>query len=288
MELSKFHDFFGEMIGTAIIVLFGCGTVAVSVLFNSDLSLMEVALLWGITVSLAIYATRYLSCAHLNPAVSLGLVVAGRMSIRKIPTYLTAQFIGGFLAAFILYFLFKDSIALYENIHHIVRGSAESIKTAMMFGEFYPNPGAGDAASVTFIVAFFAEFLGTAFFMFFIMMLTHDCNIGGPGDSLTPLCIGFAIAVNIVLVASLTQAGFNPARDFSPRMVAYLMGWGDAALAGGSFLSSIVVYVFGPIAGASTTAILFRFFIDKMMLDKSGGLLSSSSNTNKNTKCACK
>lgn len=66
------REFIGELFGTFLLVLFGCGSVAVSVLYNANQSLFQIALIWGIGVSLAIYATRHLSCAHLNPAVTVG------------------------------------------------------------------------------------------------------------------------------------------------------------------------------------------------------------------------
>jgi len=70
---------FGEFFGTFLLVFFGTSIVAVSVLFNAPSRLVQVAFIWGLGVTLAIYATRHLSCAHLNPAVSLGMVLAGRM-----------------------------------------------------------------------------------------------------------------------------------------------------------------------------------------------------------------
>ncbi len=266
--MAKFHDFLGEMLGTAIIVLFGCGSITVSVLFGNPLSLVEICLIWGIAVSLAIYSTRFLSCAHLNPAVTIALVLGGRMPSKKLPGYILAQFVGAFLAAALLYFVFRDSIATYESLHHIIRGSPESVKTAMMFGEFYPNPSAGEAVRVSMFTGFLAEFLGTAILLFFVLILTHDCNIGSPGDQLTPFFIGLAVSINILLFGFISQAGFNPARDLAPRLFAYMAGWGDAALAGG-MVGSILVYVIGPITGGAFTALMFRFFIDKMLLDKS-------------------
>ena len=61
------REFIGEVLGTYMLVLFGCGSVAVSILFDAHQGLMQVALAWGIGVMLAIYLTRHLSCAHLNP-----------------------------------------------------------------------------------------------------------------------------------------------------------------------------------------------------------------------------
>ena len=94
MRHSK--EFIGEALGTFLLVLFGCGSVAVSILFNAYEGIMQIALAWGIGVTLAIYLTRHLSCAHLNPAVSLAMVISKRMSVRKLPVYLLAQFAGAF------------------------------------------------------------------------------------------------------------------------------------------------------------------------------------------------
>ncbi len=66
MKIKYQREFLGEVIGTFILVLFGCGSVAVSILFGAHKGLFQIALVWGVGVTLAIYATRLLSCAHLN------------------------------------------------------------------------------------------------------------------------------------------------------------------------------------------------------------------------------
>ena len=104
--LDVSSDFLGEFIGTYLLVFFGCGSIIVSVLYSAFSGLFEVAAIWGIGVTLAIYATRHLSCAHLNPAVSVAMVLAGRMRIGKLSTYFAGQFLGVFVAAAILFLLF--------------------------------------------------------------------------------------------------------------------------------------------------------------------------------------
>ena len=81
-------NFLGEMIGTLILVFWCCGSIAVTILFSSHSGLFQIAAIWGISVALAIYATRHISCAHLNPAVSIAMVTAGRMAPRKLFSYL--------------------------------------------------------------------------------------------------------------------------------------------------------------------------------------------------------
>ncbi len=163
-------EFIGECLGTFMLVLFGCGSVAVSVLFDVYQGLLQIALVWGLGVTLAIYLTRHISCAHLNPAVSLAMVISKRMKIQKLPVYLIAQFLGAFIAGLTLYMLFSPSIEAFENTHGIIRGTTESITTARMFGEFYPNPG--NLAVVSFPLAMGAEAFGT--FLLLLMIFAPN------------------------------------------------------------------------------------------------------------------
>jgi len=261
------NDFLGELIGTFILVFFGCGSVAVTVLYSAHTGLFQIAALWGIAVALAIYATRNISCAHLNPAVSIAMVVANRMSVKKIPHYLFGQFFGAFFAAVVIYGLFSSSITNYEAMHGIVRGSSESIKTAMMFGEYYPNPGVSAVASVSTVNAFLAEFIGTFALVFMIFSLTEGCNTGRPDETFSPFFIGGSVTVIISVIAPLTQAGLNPARDLSPRLFSYLAGWGQAAFQNDHY-GFLTVYVVAPICGGALSALLFRKVIEPIMLIK--------------------
>jgi glycerol uptake facilitator protein len=256
------REFIGEALGTFMLVLFGCGSVAVSVLFNAHQGLMQVALAWGIGVTLAIYLTRHLSCAHLNPAVSLAMAVSGRMPFRKMPVYIGAQFAGAILAGLTLYLLFASSIGAYENAHGIVRGSTESVKTAMMFGEYYPNPGA--SAIVSLPLAIGAEAFGTFLLVLMIFALTEGCNVGRPDDALAPVFVGLTVTSIICLIAPLTQAGLNPARDLGPRLVAWLAGWGEAAFPDrvGGFLH---VYVLAPLLGGACASLFFVRVLEPLM-----------------------
>lgn len=261
-------EFLGEFAGTMILVFFGCGAVAVTVLFSAHAGLFQVAAIWGIAAMLAIYSTRHISCAHLNPAVSLAMVVAGRMRASKLPVYLVGQFVGAFVAAALLYALFSSSIAQFEKAHKISRGTPASKQTAVMFGEYYPNPGAGDNASVSTLNAMCAEMAGTYALVFLIFSLCEGCNVGRPDDSLTPLFIGLSLCMIISMIAPLTQAGFNPARDLSPRLFAYLVGWREAAFPDRHW-GFLTVYVCGPIAGAVLSALTFRLLVEPVMHTKS-------------------
>lgn len=251
----------GEFLGTFILTLFGTACVAVAVLFGEYNSIFQVGIVWGLGVTLAIFLTRNICCAHLNPAVSIAMVVANRMNIRHLPGYLIAQFAGAIMAGFVLYMLFGPSITTYETAHDIVRGSSSSIDTARMFGEFYPNPGDATIATVSIPLAMFAEGFGTFLLALFIFALTEDCNVGKPSVTMQPLFIGLTVSSIIFFIAPLTQAGLNPARDFGPRIVAYICGWGSAAMpdtCGGAFW----VYILAPVIGSTLAAITFKYIIE--------------------------
>ena len=259
-------SFLGEFLGTFVLTLFGCSCVACAVLFGEYSGVFQVGLAWGLGVTLAVYLTRYLSCAHLNPAVSIAMVIAGRMKAKKLPVYLVAQLLGAIAAGLVLYALFSPSIAHYEQMHGFMRGAAASVDTARMFGEFYPNPG-NPVAVVSLPLAIGAECFGTFLLVLFIFMLTEGCNVGRPSEPLQPVFIGLTVASIIFFIAPLTQAGLNPARDVGPRIVAYMCGWGEAALpdkVGGWFW----VYVLGPVAGGFLAALFYRFVVEKVLVEK--------------------
>lgn len=256
MQKERLCNFLGEMLGTFILVLFGCSSVAVSILFKSHVGLFQIASVWGIGVTLAIYITRHLSCAHLNPAVSIAMVVAKRMHIKNLPVYILAQFTGAFLAGLCIYSLFSTSIANFELTNNIIRGNANSTATAMMFGEYFP--------SISLFNAFMAEAFGTALLVLVIFSLTEKCNVGRPSNEFAPVLIGASVTAIISIIAPLTQAGLNPARDFGPRLFAYLAGWKSIAIPGpkdGFF----IVYILGPIIGGIISALLFTKLVQPFM-----------------------
>jgi glycerol uptake facilitator protein len=251
----------GEFIGTFIMVLFGCGAVATSVLYNSHSGLFQIALIWGFAVMLAIYATRHLCCAHFNPAVTIAMVVSGRMSPKKMPCYLVGQFLGAFTAAMVLYLLFYNQIAVFEETNNIVRGEFESVATAKMFGEYYTQPG---TTEVKMWIAIAGELIGTFMLVLTIFCLTESCNVGRPSETFAPVMVGLTVTSVICLIAPLTQAGLNPARDFAPRIVALIFGWGEWAFPdnqGGAFW----VYILAPIVGGLIAGLVFTKILEPLM-----------------------
>ena len=136
------------------------------------------------------------------------------------------------------------------------------MQTAKMFGEFYSLPGS--AAVVSLPLAMVAEAFGTFLLVLMIFALTEGCNVGRPDNTIAPIFIGLSVTSIICLIAPLTQAGLNPARDLGPRLVAWFAGWGDAAFPdheGGFFH----VYVLAPLLGGALTSGLFVRVLEPLM-----------------------
>ena len=250
----------GETLGTFLLVFFGCGSVAAAILTGAQVGIFQVAIVWGLGIATAIYLTGGLSGAHLNPAVTCALATSGRFPVRHIPRHVAAQFIGALLAAATLHGVFSGALRAFETAHHLVRGAPGSEASAMIFGEYFPNPGGQplDAAAHALVgpgLAFGIEALGTAILVLVILAVTDERNATRPRE-LTAATIGLTITMLISILAPLTMAGFNPARDLAPRLWSALAGWGEVPFtANGS--GWLTVYVLGPLAGGQLGAILY-------------------------------
>jgi glycerol uptake facilitator protein len=252
-----------EALGTFLLVFFGCGAVHVAVLTGALSGLWQVAVVWAVAIMLAIYVVGALSGAHINPAITLAFAVWGRFRWGDVFFYVLGQFAGAFVAAAVLFLLYGPFLAAKEKEKHVVRGQPGSEITAMCYGEYFPNPdrlggGVGPYSPeeherhnvlVTEPAACAAELLGTLLLALLVFAVTDERNVVAPAARLAPVFIGLAVAVLIVVIAPLTQACFNPARDFGPRLFAALAGWGRVALPGrGS--GFLTVYILAPIFGA--------------------------------------
>jgi glycerol uptake facilitator protein len=247
--------FVGETLGTFILVFFGCGSVATAVLTGAQVGIFQVAIVWGIGIATAIYLTASLSGAHLNPAVTVAFAAWGEFPWRKVPRYALAQFVGAFAASLVLFAINHGVLEAYEGAHHIVRGAQGSEATAMIFGEFFPNPAGRpltDAARATvgMPTAFLVEALGTGILVLVIFSSVDERNTSRP-KTLTAATIGLTVTILISLLGPLTMGAFNPARDLAPRVFSAMAGWGRVPFdANGN--GWLVVYVVAPIVGAVT------------------------------------
>ncbi len=280
------HECLAEFIGTGILVFFGVGSVHVAVLTHAYAGLWHVAVVWGVAIALAIYATGAISGAHINPAITIAFAVCRGFPIKRMPAYIASQLLGAVAASATLYGLFHGLIIRFEAAHNVVRGAPGSQLSAMIYGEYFPNPvligtTADAMVAVSRAQAMLGEAVGTAFLAFFVFAVTDRDNPGRPTGTFFAPFIGLAVAIIISILAPLTQAGLNPARDFGPRLVALLAGWGTIAIPGprGGFFA---VYILAPIIGAVIGAAAYQYVLRPGMPPKA---VNGASN-NRKARCA--
>ena len=256
--------FVGEFIGTFILVFFGCGSVATAVLTGAQVGIFQVAIVWGIGIATAIYLTGSLSGAHLNPAITVAMAVWRDFSWSQVPRYIFAQFAAALAASAALYAIYGGVLEAYEAAHHIVRGAPGSEATAMIFGEYFPNPSGQPLtetvrATVSPGRAFFIELIGTAILALVVFGSTDERNKSRP-QILTAAAIGLTVTILISLLGPLTQAAFNPARDLAPRCFSALVGWGAVPFTANG-LGWLTVYVISPVFGAVAGGAIYRWWL---------------------------
>jgi glycerol uptake facilitator protein len=241
-----------ELVGTAIIILFGTAVVA-QVVTSSGLKSPagdhdSITWAWGIGVTLGVYAAARLSGAHLNPAVTLALAVFKGFEWRKVGPYMLAQTVGAFLAALVVRFTYSDLINAVDPKHTIATQ-----------GIFSTLPGNG-AYEVSVTNAFFDQVVGTAILVFVIFALTTASN-NPPMANLGPVVVGLLV-VGIGMAWGV-NAGYaiNPARDFGPRLAELITGYGGAMNDQNGY-PYFWVPIVGPLVGGLVGGGLFKVLIE--------------------------
>lgn len=242
----------GEFWGTLLLVFFGCGSVAASVTTGAQVGVFQVAIVWGLGIAIAISLCGGLSGAHLNPAVTLSLMVWSGFSWRRGLLFMVVQVVGAFVGALLVFAVFHEALADFESRSGLVRGETGSEGSAMVFGEFYPNPGGEpltDARRERMggFTAFGAEVLGTAILVLVIYCVVDPQNGSRPRGA-TAAAIGLTVTVLISILGPLTMACFNPARDLGPRVFSAFAGWGALPFRVNG-LGWLTVYIVAPLLG---------------------------------------
>lgn len=270
-------ELLAEFLGTMVLILFGDGVVAAVVLFrgfgpSGSASQLLINFAWGFAVMLGVFVAGTISGAHLNPAVTVGLAVRGAFPWRKVGWYALFQFLGAWFAALLLFIEYNTGFTSYENAFHIQRGSLASAATA---GVFFTSPGAALAngtvvgATVPIWNAFFDQVLGTFLLVYLIMAIT-DARNSPPLANTAPLIIGLLVVA--IGMSFGVDAGYaiNPARDFGPRVFAWMAGWGQVALPGNGagYSNYFWVPIIGPLLGGIIAALLYQVTLHPILHER--------------------
>jgi aquaporin Z len=215
-----------EFLGTFWLVFGGCGSALLAAGFPGvGIGLTGVSFAFGLTVLTIAYSLGSISGAHLNPAVTIGLFVGGRIKANEILPYIIAQILGGIAAAGVLYIIVTGN------------GSVIGDFAANGYGEHSPGKYSMVAAMVT-------EFVMTFMFLIIILGSTDDKAPKG----FAGIAIGLALTLIHLVSIPVTNTSVNPARSIS-----------QAIFVGDWALSQLWLFIAMPIAGAALAGIVYKY-----------------------------
>jgi glycerol uptake facilitator protein len=265
-----------EFLGTAVLIAFGDGVVAMAVaalnqsgraanestIFLASGDWLLITWGWAMAVTFGVYVAGGISGAHINPAVTLALAFKRQFPWGKALPYMAAQVIGAFVGAALVYLVYHNAIASFEETNNITRGAPDSNTTFSIFATFpapYYNGG--------MIGPLIDQIVGTMFLIIFVFALIDTLN-QAPRANLTPLLVGLAVAAIGMSYGANAGYAINPARDFGPRIFALFAGWGQVAFPGtvkGAFTAYFWVPIVGPFVGGVIGAYIYDFFIQDVL-----------------------
>ncbi|KAF2215477.1 hypothetical protein CERZMDRAFT_57026 [Cercospora zeae-maydis SCOH1-5] len=211
--------------GVFILIMFGDGVVAQVVLSRGEKGdYQSISWGWGIGVMLGVYSSG-ISGGHINPAVTLANCVFRGFPWKKFPVYLLAQTLGAMTAAAVVYANYKSAIDNFEGGAGIRTVTGENASAGVFCT--YPAP------FMTRTGMFFSEFIASTLLMFLIYAIKDDHNIGA--KNLTPLALFFIIFGIGACFGWETGYAINLARDFGPRLVSYMIGYGTEVWSAGGY-----------------------------------------------------
>jgi aquaporin Z len=219
-----------EFIGTFWLVLGGCGSAVLACNFPSNgIGFIGVSLAFGLTVVTMAYTVGHISGGHFNPAVSIGLWLAGRFPAKDLGTYIGSQLLGGFAGAAVLYLIASGQDGWQMG------GFASN-----GYGEFSPGHYSMVACLITEVVM-------TFIFLMIILGATHAKAPAGFGG----LAIGLGLVLIHLISIPVTNTSVNPARSTS-----------QAIFAGGDALGQLWLFWLAPIAGAALAGLVYKYVLD--------------------------
>lgn len=236
--MLNLRKFCAEFLGTMLLVFFGCG-VAMTISYAGTLVNVAIALAFGLSIIAVAAMIGDISGCHINPAVSLGMLIDGRMKLREFIYYVAAQFLGGIAGAGVL--------AL------IKRNDLESLLGSNAFA-------AATETGVHMLGAFVIEVILTFAFVFVVLAITKKAENG----KISSFVIGLSLTLVHLMGIPYTGTSVNPARSFGPALMCLFRG--NAVP-----IQQVWLFIAAPLVGAALAALVYRFFYcDKCCCKKCG------------------
>lgn len=224
---KRFTKYLAEFIGTFILVFFGCGSAAITGGIGGVLGILGIAFSFGLAIVAAAYAIGHISGCHVNPAVSLAMLIDGQLSFIDFIGYVVAQLLGSCAAASALFFVIKSS-------------GLDIFKTGLGTNGF----GSLSYVGLSLDGAFVVEMILTFVFVLAIFGVTSNEKT----SSHAGLIIGLTLTFVHIIGIPLTGTSVNPARSVGP-----------ALIFGGEALSQVWLFVLAPLVGAAIAALVWHF-----------------------------
>ncbi len=209
-----------ECIGTLVLVLFGCGTAVIT---GGDIVLTSLA--FGLSIVAMAYVIGNVSGCHVNPAVSLAMLISKKMNLKDFAGYVIAQIVGAFLGSLLLYFILSSS----------------SIGVTSLGANGFDSMS---AVGLSMLGAFVVEVVLTFVFIYTILGVTSDDSKG----SIAGIVIGLTLTFVHIIGISLTGTSVNPARSLAP-----------ACILGGEALKQVWLFIVAPFVGSAIAAFTHKY-----------------------------
>lgn len=222
--MDNIKKYVAEFLGTAMLVLFGCGSACTN---GFGIGYVGIALAFGLIIIAMAYSFGNISGCHVNPAVSIGMLINGRISFVDFVGYILAQFLGGIAGAGLL--------------SYITKGLTNPDSSPLGLGTNGYNELS--ALNINMTQALVVEIVLTFMFVFSVLGVTSRREY----TSTAGLVIGFSLTVVHLLGLPFTGTSVNPARSFGP-----------ALLTGGEAFKQVGVFIVGPVIGAILAGIIFK------------------------------
>jgi glycerol uptake facilitator protein len=262
-------ELLAEFLGTFVLILLGCASVAVAVAGlpgsgrQSDAfgpaNWLIIALGWGFAVVFGVYVAGGVSGAHINPAVTLAFAVRRAFPWVKVVPYIVAQVVGAFVAAALVYASYSWAIDAFNAKAGLAR--PQSLDTFAIFATFPAKYFDG-----SWWGPLLDQIVGTAILVLLIFALTDTRNTA-PAANLGPFLIGLAVVAIGLTFGPNAGYAINPARDFGPRLWTFIAGWDGIALPGTYqwFSWYFWIPIVGPLVGGVVGAVVYDLFIGQVV-----------------------
>lgn len=247
MKFNAKQEFVSELLGTMVMILLGCGVVAMVVLFAStdpnapsqivNGGYTNITIGWGFAVLCGIFISGTISGAHMNPAITIALAATKRFPWAKAPHYIAGQLIGAFIAAALVFAVYH---AKWMEFDPSLENTAGIFSTFPAVSGFWPG--------------FIDQVMGTALLMSVVLAIGDQLN-NPTGKFWGALAVAFLVMGIGMSFGGMHGYAINPARDLGPRLFSVLAGFKNNGLTDGSGVWMIPIV--GPIVGALIGAFIY-------------------------------